>query len=93
MGMGTKVNIMVGTFIGILVLSILLIAFKGLVLGNAYEGELDTTYNDTGGTVHTIEGSSITGDTVAVFYGLLQGFVVLLGIISLVIEAVVLKKG
>ena len=76
------------TIIAALIVSSLLFGLRATALKNSYDSTAAFTVNDTAGVVHTVAASGISGDTVALLYGLAAGLVWLIAIVIIVMTFV-----
>lgn len=76
------------TFIGALIVSSILLGLRTSALANAYDSTNAFNVTDSAGTVHTVEASGISGDTVALLYALGAGLVWLVAVIYIIFAVV-----
>ena len=76
------------TIMGVILIAILL-GLRSTALKSAYDASAAFTINDSGGTVHSIAASGISGDTVATIYSLAAGLV---GLAVVVVDILLIVK-
>ena len=83
---GLDVKFIILTIIGALVLSAILLGFRGMALKNAYDAGTAFTINDSAGVVHSVAASPINGDVTALIYNILTGLVWLIAVFLIIMK-------